>query len=78
MNEIKIIAFGKIAEIIGANQMTISFVKDTDELKKYLENKYTNLQQIKYAIAVNKQLISENKTLKPSEEIALLPAFSGG
>lgn len=76
--EIKILAFGIIANIIGKSEYTIENIYQTDELRKYLEDLYPRLKNLKYAIAVNLVVSSENFELTNGATVALLPPFSGG
>ncbi len=76
--EIKILAFGIIANIIGKSEYTIENIYQTDELRKYLEDLYPRLKNLKYAIAVNLVVSSENFDLTNGATVALLPPFSGG
>ncbi|HMS64198.1 MAG TPA: MoaD/ThiS family protein [Ignavibacteria bacterium] len=76
--EINILAFGQIAEITGKQSWKISGVKNTDELKRKLEEEFPGFQKINYSIAVNKIVIQENTELNPGDVAALLPPFSGG
>ena len=75
---INIIAFGKIAEIIGSAPLTFPHVSSTNELKEFLNVKFPELKKVKYAIALNKKLITTDAAIEVSANIALLPPFSGG
>ena len=56
--------------------------KNIDDLKKYLENSYPDLQNhisndiLRFAI--NMEYVSNNKDLDPKDEIAIFPPVSGG
>ncbi len=69
--------FGMITEITGQN-FYITGVKDTDGLKKYLQEEYPALAAVKFAVAVNNQLVTSNTALTEKSTVALLPPFSGG
>ena len=60
----------------------INHPKSIQELKKYLENLYTELKkhflQDVLRFAVNQEYVSENLNLKPIDEIAIFPPVSGG
>ena len=73
---VKVIAFGQISEITG-RQFTID-ATDTEELNLLLKTKYTELAEKKYAIAVNKKIISGIAKLTENDEVALMPPYSGG
>lgn len=76
--QIKLVAFGKLQEIIGSSSILITCEPNLESCKEYLINKHPELahQTIKYA--VNLQLVSSHVTLRDGDEIALLPPFSGG
>ena len=74
---VKIILFGKLAEIAGSS-VSIDNVTDTDSLINILHKNYPALTNIKYVIAVDKQVIKENTALSRKSTVALLPPFSGG
>lgn len=76
--EIDIITFGKISEIIPNGIMSFAAVTDTDELKAILEQRYPQLSEIKYKLALNKTLIQRNKPVTDGVTIAIMPPFSGG
>lgn len=73
---VKIIAFGQIAEITGKG--FIIEANDVTDLKSALNKKFPVLAEKKYAIAVNKKLITENVTLTENDTVALMPPYSGG
>lgn len=76
--EINILAFGQITEITGKSSWKISNINSTDELNKKLNELFPALATLKYAMAVNRQVIQQNIELKNEDTIALLPPFSGG
>ena len=69
--------FGRLADVV-ADSVVLEEVSDTDSLVKILYKNYPALADTKYAIAVDKQLISENTILNKNSVVALLPPFSGG
>ena len=74
---IKVILFGKLSDIAGS-AVSVNDVADTDSLVNTLHRNYPALANIKYLIAVDKQVIRENTTLNNNSVVALLPPFSGG
>ena len=74
---IKIILFGKLADIAG-NSVSVKNVADTDSLVNALHKDYPAFANTKYVIAVDKQVIKENTILNNNSTVALLPPFSGG
>ncbi len=74
--EVKVIAFGKIAEITGKE---LSFTaSDTDTLKEQLVEQFPQLADMKFAVAVNKKVTEENRALSNNDTVALMPPYSGG
>ena len=74
---VKIILFGKLAEIAGG-AVSMDNVEDTDSLINALNKNYPEFAKTKYVIAVDKQVIKENTVLNKKSTVALLPPFSGG
>jgi molybdopterin synthase sulfur carrier subunit len=75
--QVKILFFGKLAEIAGT-ETVVTQAASTDELLAILHQQYPALAEQKYLIAVNKQMITVNTILTDSSVVALLPPFSGG
>ncbi len=73
---IKIIAFGQIAEITGKELMLET--TDLDSLKLDLIKKFPELSAKKIAFAVNKRLVQNNLILNKNDVVALMPPYSGG
>lgn len=76
--EITVLAFGQIAAVTGDKLLIDDQIADTNALKLLLEKRFVNLHTIKYSIAVEKKMITENTALKNNDTVALLPPFSGG
>lgn len=76
--EIKILAFGKIADITGRKEMKWKGISTTTSLKEKLEQEFPDLQKMKYQLAVNKKLANGDTPLEDQAEVALLPPYSGG
>ena len=73
--------FGLIADITNTNEELFSFDKSdftTHDLINQLHEKYTGLQDVSFAIAVNKSIRTETLNLNNNDTIALLPPFAGG
>jgi sulfur-carrier protein len=75
---LKIKTFGVVTEKTGTGNLIIPFVDNTDKLYLLLLEKYPQLEGVKFAIAVNRQIVHQNTSLAQIDEIALLPPFSGG
>ncbi|MBC6111429.1 MoaD/ThiS family protein [Pedobacter fastidiosus] len=76
--EIELLSFGKIAEFITVKRLMLDGISDTDGLKKHLEDKFPQLSEMKYKLAVDKRIIQENTILQNKAIIAIMPPFSGG
>lgn len=74
--EIKVIAFGQIAEITG-KEITLE-ASDISSLRSILSEKFPALSDRKFAIAVNKKLVQGNLGLNQKDTVALMPPYSGG
>jgi molybdopterin converting factor small subunit len=77
MMQIEIMSFGQLAEITGAAAF-FAEASDSEQLKLVLAERFPALKDRKYALAVNKQLITSTTILKENDIVALLPPFSGG
>jgi molybdopterin synthase sulfur carrier subunit len=78
----KILYFASIREKIGkaseeVNNELLKF-KNTNDLKKYLSEKYPNCFDESVLTAVNMEVITENTTIKNGDEIAFYPPVTGG
>ncbi len=76
--KISIRAFGMIAEKIGSGQIQLTGISTVEELRESLFEQFPGLKNMKFSIAINKQLASGNSLIPADSEIALLPPFSGG
>ena len=74
----KFLFFASIAEITGRSEMLVHDIKDASELKQQLIKNFPAIEGLNFAMAVNKTIINSNVELKDSDEVALLPPFSGG
>ena len=73
----EVLLFGIIAEKAGKERMTIA-AASMPELRERLLNELPFLGSLSYAIAVDRRIVREDRSLSGSEEIALLPPFAGG
>ena len=76
--KISIRAFGMIAEKIGSDQIQLTGISTVEELRESLFEQCPELKNMKFSIAINKQLASGNAPIAANSELALLPPFSGG
>gem|GEM_PF-62336 len=75
---IKIIAFGKIADILPEQEWKMDGVQTSGALREQLEASYPALKDLRYLIAVDKKIASDDSPLEDHSVVALLPPFSGG
>jgi len=76
--EIEIISFGQITEFISTQKIDVDGIADTDAFKLYLENQFPALKNLKYKLALNKNIVQENTKITNKATIAIMPPFSGG
>lgn len=74
----QILFFGQIIDITGSSELVMDTVPDTDTLRELLREQFPHLANIRYALAVDKQLSTTNTPLNDQSVVALLPPFSGG
>ena len=72
-----VLLFGMIAEKAGADQLGVE-ASSTGELRRSLAAYISGLDQLSYAIAVDRRIVHQDVPLTGSEEIAVLPPFAGG
>ena len=75
--QINLIIFGQLCDLLGEN-LILHDIADTDSLTAVLNEKFPELADARYVMAVNKKLVTENVTLSNNSTVALLPPFSGG
>jgi len=73
-----VLLFGVLADIVKTQRIGIAGVSTTDELIKLMEEKYPEIKNYTYQIAVNQKQIEGNCVISENDEIALLPPFAGG
>ena len=78
MKQVEVKPFGVLAEIIGAQSFIVKDVDTTASLIRQIEDQFPGLKEKKYALAVNRQIVTNDTVLEPNAIIALLPPFSGG
>ncbi len=77
-SNIKLLAFGIIAEKMRLSCIKLENIADSEELVVWLNSHYPQIKNLKYSIAVNKKIIQSKTVFNNEEEVALLPPFSGG
>jgi sulfur-carrier protein len=75
---LKIKAFGKIGELVKSQEIEIAHVSDSATLLETLKEKYPQLAETTFSLAMNRRLVNGNTLIPEDAELALLPPFSGG
>ena len=74
--------YGIISDIVDMESEVAEFSGFTptlNDVKGALESTFPDMKEVTYLFAVNQTLVSDlTLVLKNNDEIALLPAFSGG
>ncbi len=74
----KIALFGQLKELAPNGMITVPSVSDSNELRALLEEQFPLLQSLPYLLAIDKKITTEQTQLTESQEIAILPPYSGG
>lgn len=75
---IRLLAFGQIAEYLGYQESTTDHLPDTNALHKHLLEVCPELRHVSFVLAVNRKIIHQNQPFQEGDEVAVLPPFSGG
>jgi molybdopterin converting factor subunit 1 len=76
--KIRVLFFGRLRDVVGTNEIIASDIKDIEDLKKYLFEKFPKLKGEIFSVALNYEIIHTNENLKDNDEVALIPPVSGG
>ena len=76
--KINILFFGQLTDIAGVGSITMDGITNTEMLTNMLVKIYPELNETKYALSVNNQVVTDNTILTENCTVALLPPFSGG
>ena len=74
---VKIQLYGQLKQITGSSELTTE-AADTDGLMKEIAARFPLLENLKYLIAVDRNIVQTNTAIKAGQELALLPPYSGG
>ncbi|HLA59195.1 MAG TPA: MoaD/ThiS family protein [Puia sp.] len=74
---VKIQLYGQLKQITGSSEL-ITEAADTDGLMKEIAGRFPQLENLKYQIAVDRNIVQTNTSIKAGQELALLPPYSGG
>ncbi|MFW5879412.1 MAG: MoaD/ThiS family protein [bacterium] len=78
--EIKISAFGKLADIMGSNRVSLKNITNSKDLLEYLQNKYPMISAESYQLVVNNTIMPSEKEIifMETDKIAIVSLFHGG
>ncbi len=76
--KINVIIYGRLKDITGAESIRLPNVTDTNAMVTEMNARFPALAEMKYAIAVGKELVTENTSLREDDIVVLLPPYSGG
>ena len=76
--QIKVLFFGSLIDVVGKQEILLTDVADSTDLKQHLIRNYPAMKDQKFAIAVNHEIINEEINLKEDDEVAIIPPFQGG
>lgn len=74
----EILFFGQLTEITGSDAIEVEAVEDLGMLRNKLEAQFPALAGARYLVAVNQEVVRDNRKIAPGDQVALLPPFSGG
>ncbi|MBK6836920.1 MAG: MoaD/ThiS family protein [Bacteroidetes bacterium] len=70
--------FGALVDIAGTENLLLQSVSNANDLRNQFIELYPEAKTSKFLIAVNKKIVNENYSINESDEVALMPPFSGG
>jgi sulfur-carrier protein len=76
--EVKVLFFGVLAEVTGANYKHYSGVKTIADLMLEIKKEFPEVVHYSFRISQNNILIDNDMSLNDGDEVALLPPFAGG
>jgi len=74
---VKIQLYGQLKQIAGESEIIIE-AADTDGLMKEIACRFPMIENLTYLIAVDRNIVQANTSIKAGQELALLPPYSGG
>jgi molybdopterin converting factor small subunit len=76
--KIRVLFLGRLRDVVGTNEIVASDIKDIEDLKRYLFEKFPKLKGEIFSLALNYEIIHTNENLKDNDEVALIPPVAGG
>lgn len=76
--DIKVLFFGVLAEVSGTAFRHYREVGSTKDLILKIQDDFPEIVHYNYRIAVNSEIIDNERALIQGDEVALMPPFAGG
>jgi len=77
--KINILLFGSLLDVTdGKAEIELTGIEDVKMVQKKMLEKYPLLAKYTFRIAVNQQMIKDNRKLQDNDVVAFLPPFAGG
>jgi molybdopterin converting factor small subunit len=76
--EVKVLFFGVLAEVTGTDIKHYHEVRSISDLKLRIFDDFPEIVHYNYRISLNNLITDSDVSLKPGDEIALMPPFAGG
>jgi molybdopterin synthase sulfur carrier subunit len=76
--KIRVLFFGRLKDIVATNEIVVSDIKNIEDLKRYLVEKFPKLKGEIFSVALNYEIVHTNENLKDNDEVALIPPVAGG
>lgn len=74
----KVLYFGVLSELTDKKTEEVELSGTVEDLRMHLIEKYPQIAEKRFEIAVNQKVAGNNQILSENDEIALLPPFTGG
>lgn len=76
--KVEVRLFGIFNEHADSSKLYFEDIPDTNSLIKRIFTNYPSLEKASFSLSVNQHIIGVNTVLADGDEVALMPAFSGG
>jgi len=76
--KVTILAFGRLVDLLPQQEWEVTDLETVGSVRRQMEEQFPALKNMRYRIAVDKQLVTDDTPLREGSVVALLPPFSGG